>query len=207
MKDWWPGLGAPDVIPQDRVGQVPMVGHPGSSTADGAELPPGKANVGELVVPRAPWLTGGYFKVAEKSKELWRGWLAAHRRRRLPRRGGLRPVITDRLKDVIKTGGEWVSSLDLESLISQHEAVAEVAVESACPTRSGVSGPRRTWSERETSRGKLTADALKTVPPQTFVDAGHIERWAIPDQVVVVDALPKTSVGKLDKKALRQEQA
>jgi fatty-acyl-CoA synthase len=168
---------------------------------DGAELPPGKANVGELVV-RAPWLTGGYFKVAEKSKELWRGgWLHTGDVAYRDEEGYV--VITDRLKDVIKTGGEWVSSLDLESLISQHEAVAEVAVVGV-PDEKWGERPAAYVVERETSRGKLTADALKTFL-QTFVDAGHIERWAIPDQVVVVDALPKTSVGKLDKKALRGE--
>ena len=105
--------------------------------AGGAELPPGKKNVGELVV-RAPWLTGGYFKLTDKSNELWRGgWMHTGDLAYQDEEGYL--VITDRLKDVIKTGGEWVSSLDLESLISQHEAVAEVAV---------IAVPDPKWGER-----------------------------------------------------------
>ena len=85
----------------------------------------GKAT-GEVVV-RAPWLTQGYFKDEEKSRELWEGgWLHTGDIGYIDEEGYLQ--ITDRLKDVIKTGGEWISSLELEDIISQHPGVSEVAV-------------------------------------------------------------------------------
>lgn len=165
----------------------------------GAALPPGKKNAGELVA-RAPWLTGGYFKLPEKSTELWRGgWLHTGDIGYLDEDGYV--VITDRLKDVIKSGGEWVSSLQLESLISQHEAVAEAAVIAVPDARWGER-PAAFVVEKEAFKGKLTPGSLEAFL-QRFVDAGQIERWAIPDRVTVVDAIPRTSVGKIDKKALR----
>ncbi len=165
----------------------------------GTPLPPGKKNVGELVV-RAPWLTGGYFRQGEKSKELWRGgWLHTGDIAYQDEEGYV--VITDRLKDVIKTGGEWVSSLALESLISQHEEVAEVAV-IAVPDPKWGERPAAVVVEREGAKGKLTPERLKAFLHR-FVETGQIERWAVPDRVRIVDAIPKTSVGKIDKKALR----
>jgi fatty-acyl-CoA synthase len=165
----------------------------------GAELPPGKKNVGELVV-RAPWLTGGYVKLTDRSHELWRGgWLHTGDIAYQDEEGYI--DITDRLKDVIKTGGEWISSLDLESMISQHEAVAEAAV-IGVPDAKWGERPAAFVVEREAFKGKLTPEDLKAFL-QKFVDAGHIERWAIPERVTIVDAIPKTSVGKLDKKTLR----
>ena len=88
-------------------------------------------------------------------------------------------------------------------MISQFEAVAEVAVVGVRDEKWGER-PAAFVVEREGHRGKVTADALRAFL-QRFVDAGHIEKWAIPDQVTVVEALPKTSVGKLNKKLLRGE--
>ena len=168
---------------------------------NGVELPPGRKNVGEVVV-RAPWLTGGYAKLPDRSRELWRGgWLHTGDIAYQDEEGYI--VITDRLKDVIKSGGEWISSLDLESLISQHEAVAEVAVFAVPDTRWGER-PAAVVVEREPFKGKLTPEALRQFL-QRFVDAGRVERWAIPERITIVDAIPKTSVGKLDKKRLRGE--
>lgn len=169
--------------------------------AGGAELPPGKKHVGEIVV-RAPWLTAGYFKLGDKSQDLWRGgWLHTGDIAYRDEQGYIQ--ITDRLKDVIKTGGEWISSLDLESMISQFEPVAEVAV-IGVPDEKWGERPAAFVVEKEGFRGKVNADSLRAFL-QKFVEAGHIEKWAIPDQVTVVDALPKTSVGKLNKKLLRGE--
>ena len=103
--------------------------------------------MGELVV-RAPWLTPGYFKLPEKSEELWRGgWLHTGDIAYRDDEGYI--VITDRLKDVIKTGGEWISSLDLESMISLFEPVAEVAV---------IGVPDAKWGERP---GRLTSSSAR----------------------------------------------
>ena len=163
------------------------------------DVPLGKQ--GEIVV-RTPWLTKGYYKSQEKSKELWRGgWLHTGDIAYLDEEGYVK--ITDRLKDVIKTGGEWISSLELESLISQHEAISEVAV---------IGVPDEKWGERPVAivvlkkefEGKITEDELKQFMTK-FVETGHIEKWAIPDRFIFVETLPKTSVGKIDKKQLRAQ--
>ncbi|OCT24302.1 fatty acid--CoA ligase [Pseudomonas putida] len=152
---------------------------------------------GELVL-RAPWLTMGYFNEPEKSNELWAGgWLHTGDVATLDSMGYI--DIRDRIKDVIKTGGEWISSLDLEDLISRHGAVREVAV-------VGVPDPQ--WGERPFALlvvhegQQLDAKVLKE-HLKPFVELGHINKWAIPSQIAVVTEIPKTSVGKLDKKRIR----
>jgi fatty-acyl-CoA synthase len=107
--------------------------------------------------------------------------------------------IRDRIKDVIKTGGEWVSSLDLEDLVSRHPAVREVAV-------VGIADPQ--WGERPFALlvirdgHSICATELKD-HLKPFVETGHINKWAIPSQIALVTEIPKTSVGKLDKKRIR----
>lgn len=166
---------------------------------DMQDLPPGKNNLGEIVV-RAPWLTKGYYKSEEASKELWRGgWLHTQDVAYMDEEGYVK--ITDRLKDVIKTGGEWVSSLELESLISQHPAVSEVAV---------IGVPDEKWGERPWAhvvlkpeyKDKVSEEDLRSFMMK-FVEAGIIEKWAIPDRFIFLDEIPRTSVGKIDKKLLR----
>jgi acyl-CoA synthetase (AMP-forming)/AMP-acid ligase II len=158
-------------------------------------------SAGEIVA-RAPWLTMGYLHNPAASADLWAGGYL-----HTGDIGVINPAgclqVTDRLKDVIKTGGEWVSSLDLESIISQHPAVSEAAV-------IGVKDDK--WGERPVALVVLkegqVADAGEIKRHvQQFAEAGHISRFAIPDQVRFVDALAKTSVGKLNKMALRQQVA
>ncbi len=164
----------------------------------GEEVPQG--NVGEIVV-RTPWLTKGYFKSEEKSKELWRdGWLHTGDIAYRDEEGYIK--ITDRLKDVIKTGGEWISSLELESLISRCSFVKQVAV---------IGVPDEKWGERPVAFVSMKNDTEEEfveescrITLQTFVDAGKIEKWAVPDKFIILDEIPKTSVGKLDKKLLRK---
>ncbi len=155
--------------------------------------------MGEVVV-RAPWLTQSYNKEPEKSEELWaNGWLHTGDVASIDARGVLQ--IKDRIKDVIKTGGEWISSLELENLISQHDAVAEVAV---------VGVPDERWDERPyamvvpASGAEIDADQIKQ-HLQQFVAAGHINKWAIPEEIAIVSEIPKTSVGKINKKQIRIE--
>ena len=162
------------------------------------DVPRDSRSAGEIVV-RAPWLTQGYLHDQAASNKLWEGgWLHTGDIGMLTPDGYLR--ITDRLKDVIKTGGEWVSSLDLEDMLAQMPQVAEAAV-------IGVPDPK--WSERPLAivvpRGDDTVD-----PDQMrahlmgFVSRGELSKYGVPDRVVVLDEIPKTSVGKIDKKALRQ---
>ncbi|SIQ15591.1 fatty acid--CoA ligase [Aquipseudomonas alcaligenes] len=164
---------------------------------DGQLLPVDGETQGELVL-RAPWLTMGYFNEPQKSAELWEhGWLHTGDVATLDDFGFI--DIRDRIKDVIKTGGEWLSSLELEDLISRHPAVREVAV-------VGIPDPQ--WGERPFAllvlrEGQaLDAKGLKEhlIP---FVELGHINKWAIPSQIAIVTDIPKTSVGKLDKKRIR----
>jgi fatty-acyl-CoA synthase len=166
-------------------------------SVDGTMLPADGESQGELVL-RSPWLTQGYFREPEKGEELWEhGWLHTGDVATIDGMGFIE--IRDRIKDVIKTGGEWISSLALEDLISRHPAVREVAV-------VGVADPQ--WGERpfallvlrddQTLDAKALKDHLKP-----YVEQGHINKWAIPTQIALVTEIPKTSVGKLDKKRIR----
>jgi len=165
---------------------------------NGDPLPHDGKSKGEIVV-RAPWLTQAYYKQSEKSSDLWKGgWLHTGDVAVIHPTGYVE--IRDRIKDVIKTGGEWISSLELENLISQSPAVASVAV---------VGVPDEKWGERPhalVSRANhdCTTESIQRHLKQ-FVDAGKIEKWAIPQSISFVDDIPVTSVGKIDKKKIRQE--
>jgi fatty-acyl-CoA synthase len=165
------------------------------------DVPQDGVSQGEVVV-RSPWLTQGYLQDPQNSEQLWRGgYLHTGDIGVIDAEGYLK--ITDRLKDVIKTGGEWISSLELEDLILKHPAVAEAAV-------VGVPDPK--WGERPLalvvakSGQEVEATAIRAWL-QDFADRGVISKWGIPDRVLLVDAIPKTSVGKLDKKVMRQQYA
>jgi fatty-acyl-CoA synthase len=165
------------------------------------DVPHDGKSVGELVA-RAPWLTQAYGGDAAASEQLWRGgYLHTQDVAQIDADGYVQ--ITDRLKDVIKSGGEWISSLDLENLISRHPAVAEVAV---------IGVPDARWGERPLAlvvacaeaKATANADAIKT-HLLAFVAAGTLSKAAIPERILFVEAIDKTSVGKLDKKLLRQK--
>ena len=151
---------------------------------------------------RAPWLTGGYVKLPRSLEGPLARGLAPHRGRGVPGRRRLRRI-TDRRKDVIKSGGEWVSSLDLESVISQHEGIAEVAVY-AVPDAKWGERPAAVVVEREAWKGKLTPETVREFL-QGLAERGKLERYAIPEKITIVEAIPKTSVGRIDKKRLRGE--
>ena len=167
---------------------------------DGKLLPHDGETTGELVA-RTPWLTASYFKDEERAKDLWRdGWLHTGDVAYVDTEGYFK--ITDRLKDVIKTGGEWISSLELENLVSQHQAVSEAAA---------IGIPDAKWGERPMIavvlkpefKDTVTNDELKSFMMK-FVDEGRIPKYGVPDQFEFVDEIPKTSVGKINKIALRE---
>jgi fatty-acyl-CoA synthase len=163
-------------------------------------LPNDGEATGEIVV-RAPWFTQGYYRDPEKTGDLWQGgWLHTGDVGYMDEDGYIQ--ITDRLKDVIKTGGEWVSSLDLENAISLHDAVQEAAA---------IGIPDSKWGERPLIlvilkpqfRGDgVTPDVLKEFMKKCAAQ-GKIPKYAIPDRYVITDEIPKTSVGKIDKKVIR----
>ncbi len=165
--------------------------------SEGNFLPSDGETQGELVL-RAPWLTEGYYREPLKGAELWAGgWLHTGDVATLDRMGGI--DIRDRIKDVIKTGGEWVSSLELEDLCSRHPGVREVAV-------VGIADPQ--WGERPFAllvvhEGHVIDAKVLKEHLTPFVEQGHINKWAIPSQIALVAEIPKTSVGKLDKKRIR----
>jgi len=167
---------------------------------DGNFQPNDGKTTGEIVV-RAPWFTKGYHKDPEKTEDLWRGgWLHTGDVGYMDQDGYIQ--ITDRLKDVIKTGGEWVSSLDLENAVSMHNAIQEAAA---------IGVPDSKWGERpmllvvlkpEFRNDGITSEVLKS-HMKSCAEQGAIPRYAIPDQYIIADDIPKTSVGKVDKKRLR----
>jgi fatty-acyl-CoA synthase len=166
--------------------------------AGGKAVPHDGESLGEIVV-RTPWLTQGYFKDEEMGAELWRnGWLHTGDMASIDPRGVVE--IKDRIKDVIKTGGEWISSLELESLISEHVSVSAVAV-------VGIADEQ--WGERPMAMvvcvpGKHLDQAQLEAHLQQFVASGRINKWAIPRQFKFVADIPKTSVGKINKKLIRE---
>jgi len=156
---------------------------------------------GEVVV-RTPWLTQGYLSAPEASENLWEGgYLHTQDIGHIDPRGYLQ--ITDRIKDVIKTAGEWTSSLQLEDVIAKHEAVSEVAV---------IGLPDAKWGERPLALvvlkpdfdGKVTAHAIRNFAAHIIETTG-ISRHGVLLQVEFVKALARTSVGKINKRAMREE--
>ncbi|PPK37536.1 long-chain fatty acid--CoA ligase [Pseudomonas laurylsulfatiphila] len=166
--------------------------------AGGKAVPHDGESLGEIVV-RTPWLTQGYFKDQEMGAELWRnGWLHTGDMASIDPRGVVE--IKDRIKDVIKTGGEWISSLELESLISEHTSVSAVAV-------VGIADEQ--WGERPMALvvcvpGRHLDQAQLEAHLQQYVASGRINKWAIPRQFKFVADIPKTSVGKINKKLIRE---
>jgi fatty-acyl-CoA synthase len=162
------------------------------------DVPRDGVSQGEIVV-RTPWLTQGYFGEPQRSEELWHGgWLHTGDVATIDGEGYVK--IVDRIKDVVKTGGEWVSSLEIEDLILRVPAIAEAAV---------VGVPDEKWGERPVAlvvqkpgKEAPTEDAIRK-HVAGFANQGVISRYAVPDRVYFVEAIPKTSVGKLDKKVIR----
>ncbi len=165
------------------------------------EMPRDGVTVGEIVV-RAPWLNAEYVKNPQATRALWEGgYLHTGDVGHIDEAGTL--MITDRIKDVIKSGGEWVSSLELESLASAVNGVAEVAA---------IGVPDEKWGERPlllivaqdgADENVIRNGIMKAT--QSAVNAGELSKWAVPDQLFFVMEIPKTSVGKIDKKRLRAE--
>ncbi|MBB3213293.1 fatty-acyl-CoA synthase [Herbaspirillum sp. Sphag1AN] len=178
-------------------------------TVDGnmQDCPRDGQTAGEIVV-RAPWLTQGYLHNPDASVDLWEGgWLHTQDIGHIDQRGYLQ--VTDRIKDVIKTGGEWVSSLQIEEIIAHHAAVAEVAVIGVKDARWGerplalvVLKQQRQEQQQEAPLEQLKAEILTVL--KSAAEDGIISRYGVPDRVEFVAELARTSVGKLNKRALRE---
>jgi fatty-acyl-CoA synthase len=168
---------------------------------EGRALPNDGASTGEVVV-RTPWLTQGYFKEAIKSEELWKdGWLHTSDIGYIDGEGYLQ--VTDRIKDVIKTGGEWISSLQLEDILTQHPGVSEAAV-IAIPDEKWGERPMAIVTLKDDYKGKISEGDIRDFFTE-YVNKGIISKWGVPDKTMFVDSLAKTSVGKLNKRAMREQ--
>jgi len=165
----------------------------------GEAIPKDDKTCGEIVV-RTPWLTQGYLKDSKNSEKLWaNGWLHTQDVASWNAIGSIR--ITDRIKDIIKVGGEWLSSLELEDILCAHPAVAEAAV---------IGQADLNWGEIPLALIVLKPEAQATdrelaLHVKKYVDQGILVREALLIKSKVVPALEKTSVGKVDKVALRKK--
>lgn len=156
-------------------------------------------SVGEIVV-RAPWLTQGYLKDKRNSENLWRhGYLHT---------GDVANIntdnyvnITDRMKDIIKIGGEWLSSLELEDIISHHPAVTEVAV-IGCPDEKWGECPLALIVVPDGTEQPKPKEIVSLV--KSYIDKGMLSKQAVLLKVLYVETIDKTSVGKINKKVLRE---
>jgi fatty-acyl-CoA synthase len=172
------------------VGVDARIVEPGTLT----ELPWDDKATGELQV-RGPWIAADYYRV-EHSEDSFTadGWLRTGDVGAMDPHGNIR--LSDRTKDLVKSGGEWISSVELENHLMAHPAVAEAAV-------IGVPHPR--WQERPLAAVVLKPDA--TASKQELIEflVPRVAKWWLPDDVVFIDEVPKTSVGKFSKKTLREQ--
>jgi len=153
----------------------------------------GKA-VGEIQV-HGPWITGSYHNLPASQDSFTKdGWLRTGDVAAVTPLGFVK--ITDRTKDLIKSGGEWISSVDLENAIMGHPAVAEAAV---------IAVPHPKWAERPLAVIVFKKDAKATTEELKQYLAGKFAKWAVPDAFVFVDAIPRTSTGKFLKTKLREQ--
>ncbi len=149
--------------------------------------------MGELLI-RGPWIADRYHE-DERSKEAFRnGWLHTGDVVTIDEEGSIK--IVDRTKDLIKSGGEWISSVDLENAIMGHKAVLEAAV---------VAVPHEKWQERPVACVVLKEGEQATKEDINAYLATQFSKWWLPDDVIFMEQLPRTSVGKFLKRALRDQ--
>jgi fatty-acyl-CoA synthase len=162
---------------------------------DGNELPWDNESVGELECA-GPWVAAAYYRVepGQEGSEKFSpdGWLRTGDVGAITPDGFLR--LTDRSKDIIKSGGEWISSVDLENVVMAHPAVAEAAV---------IGVPDEKWSERPLVAVVLREGQSATPAELREFLADKVAKWQLPENWTFIDEVPKTSVGKFDKKRLR----
>ncbi|HMK84431.1 MAG TPA: long-chain-fatty-acid--CoA ligase [Steroidobacteraceae bacterium] len=162
---------------------------------DDRELPHDGKSVGEICL-RGPFITSSYYDMPESANRFIDGYWRSGDVGSIDADGYIN--LTDRLKDVIKSGGEWISSIDMENALAGHPAVLEAVV---------VGIPHPTWQERPLAL-VVRRPGLAVTQEQLHEHLlGTFGKWQLPDQILFVTSIPKTSVGKLDKKVIRAEYA
>jgi acyl-CoA synthetase (AMP-forming)/AMP-acid ligase II len=159
---------------------------------DGSIAPWDGETTGELEV-RGPWIAAEYYEDPAGAEKFHDGWLRTGDVASIDADGYIR--ITDRAKDVIKSGGEWISSVELEIELIAHPAVAEAAV---------IALPHERWSERPLACVVLAEGQSVTAEELREHLTSRVAKWWLPDEFAFIDEVPKTSVGKFDKKTLRR---
>jgi acyl-CoA synthetase (AMP-forming)/AMP-acid ligase II len=162
---------------------------------DGEEVPWDGESTGEIEV-RGPWIASDYFNDPSGAEKFHDGWLRTGDIASIDPEGFVR--ISDRAKDLIKSGGEWISSVELENALMSHPSVAECAV---------IAKPDERWTERPLACVVLAEGAPCSPDELCEHLSGQVAKWWIPDEFAFIDAVPKTSVGKFDKKVLRKQLA
>jgi fatty-acyl-CoA synthase len=157
---------------------------------DGNEVAWDGESTGELEV-RGPWIAAAYYRDDDPAK-FDNGWLRTGDIASIDARGSIK--LTDRSKDVIKSGGEWISSVELENVLMAHPSIREAAV---------IARPDERWSERPLACVVLEGDAQLDAEQLKRHLLEHVAKWWVPEDFVAIDEVPKTSVGKFDKKVLR----
>jgi fatty-acyl-CoA synthase len=158
---------------------------------EGGEVPWDGESTGEIQV-RGPWVAARYFRDESGDEKFDSGWLRTGDIAAVDQKGFVQ--ITDRAKDVIKSGGEWISSVELENEVMSHPDVIEAAV---------IAKPDERWAERPLCCVVLREGASTTAEDLLDHLRGRVAKWWLPDEFAFVEEVPKTSVGKFDKKVLR----
>jgi fatty-acyl-CoA synthase len=177
---------------RDRAGRVVPLIEVRLIDDAGGEVPWDGTSVGEIQLS-GPWIASGYFREEEGDSKFQGRWFRTGDIGSIDEHGFIR--VTDRSKDVIKSGGEWISSLALESALAAHPAVAEAAV---------VAKPDERWTERPLACVVLTEGATASADELRAHLATQVPKWWLPDAFAFIDEVPKTSTGKFDKKRLRE---
>ncbi|HEY1689205.1 MAG TPA: long-chain fatty acid--CoA ligase [Solirubrobacteraceae bacterium] len=162
---------------------------------DGSEVPWDGTSTGEIEV-RGPWVAASYYKDDSASEKFDSGWLRTGDIAAVDEQASVQ--ITDRSKDVIKSGGEWISSVELENEVMAHPEVLEAAV---------IAKPDERWAERPLCCVVLCENASLTAEELVEHLRPRVAKWWLPDEFAFIEEVPKTSVGKFDKKVLRAQLA
>jgi len=160
---------------------------------DGSVLPHDGETTGELEV-RGPWIAASYYNDDSSPEKFHDGWLRTGDIASIDSQGFIK--ISDRSKDVIKSGGEWISSVELENALMAHPAVAEAAV---------IAVPDAKWDERPLAAVVLREGQAATAEELRAFLAPNFAKWWLPDRIEFVAEIPKTSVGKFKKTELREQ--
>jgi fatty-acyl-CoA synthase len=162
------------------------------------ELPWDSKSIGELAI-RGPYVTKEYYKDPKKTQETVKnGWLRTGDAVYIDEEGYIK--IVDRFKDLIKSGGEWISSIDLENTVMNYYKVSEAAA---------IAAYHPVWQERPVVLVVPKTEYKNNITEKEIIEflksTGKLAKWQLPDKIIFVEEIPKTSVGKIDKKVLREK--